>query len=217
MCCFTLYDPIDHAPIWDKLKFEELDEDDEFEDHEAFSEAEVGDINKKLRWTTKCVVVSRSAVMPVRYAGRSGEVIDTEGQEYDCRGIQFIKSKRDLSKGIKAGIAMHAWTWIVLLHTPGLEPMSHSEIWDMLWSASGRVANGPQDTYISRKSDTFLGSTTVENLTFDLKKIKQSCLKLLDDYQPTSTRTSSRRQQAPGRLQSRGTIFRPQTRPWPKP
>lgn len=144
MGCFTLYDLIDHAPIWDKLNFSELDkDDDEFEDHEAFSEAEVSDINEKLRWTTNCVVVSRSAVMPVRNAGCYGEVVDTEGQKYDCRGIQFIKSKRDMSKGNKAGIAMHAWTWIVLLQTPGLETTSHSEIWDMLWSASGRVANGP--------------------------------------------------------------------------
>lgn len=215
MGCFTIYDTIDGAPVWDKLEFEE--------DESEFTETEVEEIKEKLRWTTNCVVITPDAAMPVRRAGCHGEVVDAEGQEYDCRGIEYIRSEEDLgtpvghesdeSKGVKAGLAMHAWTWILLLQTPGLETASHGEIFDMLWKASGKVTDGPQFTVISRNSDVESGDATVEDLTFDVEKVKRSCRKLLDDNRPAA---GTKRVQKRSTSASGGTTKRKPKVPKPK-
>ena len=145
------------------MRYARCDEDDGETDGACFKHPASKKLPSQLSWlhdTTMVTPVGSEAV-PTNVLPDGHGRITVRGVVYDVRGRggttrQYNEACRlARKKGQRVCLLVHTLNWKVMQNTAS--KMSKVAVFNALWRASDAVLRGPQDCWIAKKNDSFLG------------------------------------------------------------
>lgn len=159
---FDIYDLIDGTPFVVRYaRCDSDDEDNDDDDHACFKHSPSFKLQSNLKWLHNITMVTRtrSVQLPSTVQPDGYGCIKVRGATYDARGriiAQAYGNARRLAarQGKLVCLLVHTSNWEVMCNATSL---SHTKIFAAMWRASDMVSSGPQDRWIAKKRDKFLG------------------------------------------------------------
>ena len=163
MGAFNILDPIDKTLF--VVRYARCDEDPSYDT--CFRHPVSEKLQEKLEWLQRIVLVQRDSatvipkgVLPDDYGN-----IKVKHKTYDATGRLIdadYKNACSMSKvhGKHVCLFVHASNWKVMMETTN-QPLYLT--FDALWRVSDGVVSGPQDVWIAKKNDPFLGHISYRN------------------------------------------------------